>query len=62
MYPEVAMSWGMPELFVILVIVLVLFGAKRLPELGDGLGRFVRSLRNGLQGDEPTIKKETKSD
>ncbi|RMH60396.1 MAG: twin-arginine translocase TatA/TatE family subunit [Zetaproteobacteria bacterium] len=56
------MSWGMPELFVILVIVLVLFGAKRLPELGDGLGRFVRGLRNGLQGDDPSVKKESKTD
>lgn len=42
---------GLPELLAILVIVLVLFGAKRLPELGDGLGRFVRSLRSGLQED-----------
>lgn len=40
---------GLPELFVILLIVLVLFGAKRLPELGEGLGRFARGLRSGLQ-------------
>ncbi len=43
---------GLPELFVILLIVLVLFGAKRLPELGEGLGRFVKGLRTGLQSDE----------
>ena len=42
---------GFGELVVILLIVIVLFGAKRLPELGDGLGRFVRGLRTGLQED-----------
>jgi len=43
---------GLPELVVILVIVLVLFGAKRLPELGEGLGGFIRGLRSSLQGEE----------
>jgi len=42
---------GIWELIVILVIVLVIFGAKRLPELGEGLGKFVHGLRSGLQGD-----------
>ena len=42
---------GFGELVLILLIVIVLFGAKRLPELGDGLGRFVRGLRTGLQED-----------
>lgn len=40
---------GIWELIVILVIVLVIFGAKRLPELGEGLGKFVHGLRSGLQ-------------
>ncbi|HKJ82512.1 MAG TPA: twin-arginine translocase TatA/TatE family subunit [Mariprofundaceae bacterium] len=43
---------GIWELLVILLIVLVLFGARRLPELGEGLGRFVRSLRSGLQEED----------
>ncbi|RME86577.1 MAG: twin-arginine translocase TatA/TatE family subunit [Zetaproteobacteria bacterium] len=43
---------GIWELIVILAIVLVLFGAKRLPELGEGIGKFVRGLREGMQGDE----------
>ncbi len=47
---------GLPELFVILLIVLVLFGAKRLPELGEGLGRFVKGLRTGLQSDDAAKK------
>lgn len=52
---------GFPELIVILIIVLVVFGAKRLPELGEGLGKFVHGLRSGLQSgndkDEPDEKK-----
>lgn len=36
---------GMQELLVILVLVLVIFGAKRLPEIGGGLGRAIRNFR-----------------
>ena len=36
---------GTQEILVILVIVLVVFGAKRLPEIGGGLGRAIRNFR-----------------
>ncbi len=36
---------GMPELIVILVVVIVLFGAKRLPEIGGGIGHAIRIFR-----------------
>lgn len=36
---------GMQELLVILVLVLIVFGAKRLPEIGGGLGRAIRNFR-----------------
>jgi len=49
---------GIWELLVILLIVLVLFGAKRLPELGEGLGRFVTGLRSGLQNDDDDAEKK----
>jgi sec-independent protein translocase protein TatA len=41
---------GTPELIIILVIVLVLFGPKRLPQLGKSLGKTMKSLREGLDG------------
>jgi len=47
---------GIWELIVILVIVLVIFGAKRLPELGEGLGKFVHGLRSGLQNESDKEK------
>lgn len=36
---------GMPELLVILVIVLVIFGAGKLPEIGSGLGKGIRNFK-----------------
>ena len=39
---------GMGELVVILVIVLLLFGAKRLPEVAKGIGRSLKSFKDGL--------------
>lgn len=36
---------GMQELLIILVLVLVIFGAKRLPEIGGGLGKAIRNFR-----------------
>lgn len=43
---------GFQELVVILIIVLVIFGASRLPQLGKGLGEGIRNFKRGLKGDE----------
>ncbi len=40
---------GIGELVVILVIVLIVFGVGRLPEIGDGLGRGIRSFRKAMK-------------
>jgi sec-independent protein translocase protein TatA len=36
---------GMPELLIILVIIMVLFGASRLPEMGKGIGQAIRNFK-----------------
>ncbi len=36
---------GMPELIIILVIILIIFGANKLPEIGGGLGRAIKNFR-----------------
>ena len=41
---------GAPELIIILVIVLILFGPKRLPALGKSLGKTFKSLKDGIDG------------
>jgi sec-independent protein translocase protein TatA len=43
---------GIAELIVILVIVLLLFGARRLPDLAKSLGRSTREFKKGLQDGE----------
>ena len=52
---------GLPELLVILVILLLLFGAKALPKLSRGIGDSVRELRQGLNGDKTAQDKPKKT-
>ena len=47
---------GLPEIIVILVIFFVLFGAKRLPQIGEGLGKTMKELRK-FRGEKKTEKK-----
>ena len=47
---------GLPEILVILVILVILFGAKKLPEIGAGLGKTVKELRKIR--DERRVEKE----
>ncbi len=51
------MNIGAPELLIVLLIVLVLFGAGRVSRLGGDLGTAIREFRKGLAGDEPTDSK-----
>ncbi|MDY0042237.1 MAG: twin-arginine translocase TatA/TatE family subunit [Desulforhabdus sp.] len=55
---------GMPELLVILVIVLIIFGAGKLPEIGAGLGKGIRNFKKAtnesLESPESVDKLEDK--
>jgi sec-independent protein translocase protein TatA len=42
---------GLPEILVVLVIALIVFGPKRLPELGRSLGKGIREFRGSVSGD-----------
>ena len=55
---------GMPELILILIVALLLFGPKRLPDLGRSLGRAIASFKEGLkEGEiEPDAKKPSDGD
>ena len=41
---------GTTELLIVLTIVVVLFGARRLPELGSGVGKAIKNFKEGLSG------------
>jgi sec-independent protein translocase protein TatA len=46
---------GMPELVVILVIVLIIFGAGKLPQIGEGIGKGIRNFRKATTKDQEEI-------
>lgn len=52
---------GLQELIIILVIVLVLFGGKKLPELSRGIGEAIKNIRNGFTSDTNDETKKSSS-
>lgn len=48
------MDLGLPELVIILLIILLLFGSTRLPKLSRSLGQSIRELREGFNSKEPS--------
>ena len=40
---------GMPELIIILIIILIIFGAGKLPEIGSGIGKGIRNFRSATK-------------
>ncbi len=51
------MNLGMPEIIVICIAVLVLFGAKKIPEFAQGLGKGIREFKRAMNSTEEEIKK-----
>ena len=49
---------GFQEIFIIALIVLLLFGGKKIPELMKGLGKGVRSFKDGMNGTDQEERKE----
>ena len=49
---------GMPELIIILVIILIIFGAGKLPQIGEGLGKGIRNFKKATKENKIEDKKE----
>ena len=47
---------GMPELMVILVIIVIIFGAGKLPEIGSGIGKGIKNFKNATKKDDDPKK------
>ena len=47
---------GTPEIIIIAIIVLLLFGGKKIPELMKGLGKGIKNFKEGVKGIEDDIK------
>ncbi|WP_090555179.1 twin-arginine translocase TatA/TatE family subunit [Pedobacter hartonius] len=50
--PFILAALGTPEILVILVVVLLLFGGKKIPELMKGLGQGIKEFKDGQNGNE----------
>jgi sec-independent protein translocase protein TatA len=53
---------GPPEIIIILLLALLLFGAKRLPEIGRGLGKGIREFRSATKGLADDVKSGIEGD
>ncbi len=54
-------SIGMPELLVILVIVILIFGVNKIPQLGKGLGEGIKNFKSAMKdGQQETDKNDNK--
>ena len=49
---------GWPEIVLVLVLVLVLFGPKRLPEIADAMGKSIRKFKSATQSATDEVKRE----
>lgn len=55
--------FGTPEIILIALVILLLFGGKKIPEMMRGLGKGVRSFKDGMNGlEDPKSKEEDKKD
>jgi sec-independent protein translocase protein TatA len=52
------LNFGAPEVIIIGLIVVLLFGGKKIPELMKGLGKGVKSFKDGMKDVEDTINKD----
>ena len=52
---------GLPELLLILAIVVILFGAGKLPQLGKGLGEGIRNFKQAMKDGEDSPKSDDKN-
>jgi len=55
------MHFGLPEIVLIALVVLLLFGGKKIPELMRGLGKGVKSFKDGMNGLDDEAKPQEKT-
>ncbi|HLG98473.1 MAG TPA: twin-arginine translocase TatA/TatE family subunit [Bryobacteraceae bacterium] len=51
-------SIGFPELVVILVVAVLLFGGKKIPEVAKGLGEGIKNFKNALKSEEQNVNEK----
>ena len=49
---------GIPEIIIIIAILLLIFGARRLPEIGTSMGKGIRTFKSALMGEEDKTRQD----
>ncbi|MFB0518587.1 MAG: twin-arginine translocase TatA/TatE family subunit [Acidobacteriota bacterium] len=55
-------SLGLPEILLLVLIVILIFGAKRLPDIGRGLGKGIQNFKKALKGKPDEIEGNSKTE
>jgi len=55
-------SLGLMEILLVLFLVILIFGAKRLPQIGSGLGKGIRNFKDSITGKDEAIESGDKSE
>jgi sec-independent protein translocase protein TatA len=56
------MNLGMPEILLLALVILLLFGGKKIPELMKGIGKGVKSFKDGVNGIENDLNTDKKDE
>ena len=62
MYIPLVFGLGFWEIAIIVFVIILLFGAKKIPELMGGLGKGIKSFKEGVKSDEDDTQKKITSD
>ena len=54
-------SIGLPQVLIVLLVILLIFGAKRLPEIGASLGKGIRTFKSSVTGEDEVSQAEQKN-
>lgn len=52
---------GIPEILIILLVIMLIFGARRLPEIGTSLGRSIRTFKSAVTGEDDKSKDDNRN-
>ena len=52
---------GIPEILIILLVIMLIFGARRLPEIGTSLGRSIRTFKSAVTGEDDKSKDDNRT-
>lgn len=62
MYPLAVFGLGPGEIILLVVVILIVFGAGRLPQIGGSLGKGLKNFRKGLKGEDGDKDEEKPKD